>query len=60
MHEAMFTHPATQEHLRILRDRGCRIVGPETGWLASGRKGLGRMSEPETILEEILALLAPQ
>jgi phosphopantothenoylcysteine decarboxylase/phosphopantothenate--cysteine ligase len=60
MHEAMFLHPATQEHLRILRDRGCRIIGPETGWLAAGRKGLGRMSEPETILEEILAVLRAQ
>jgi phosphopantothenoylcysteine decarboxylase/phosphopantothenate--cysteine ligase len=60
MHEAMFTHPATQEHLRVLRDRGCHIVGPETGWLASGRQGLGRMAEPETILEEILTLLAPR
>lgn len=60
MHEAMFTHPATQEHLRLLRDRGCRIIGPETGWLAAGRTGLGRMSEPDAIMEEILAILAPQ
>ena len=57
MHEAMFTHPATQEHLRILRDRGCRIIGPETGWLAAGRTGLGRMSEPDAIIEEIFAIL---
>jgi phosphopantothenoylcysteine decarboxylase/phosphopantothenate--cysteine ligase len=57
MHESMFAHPATQEHLRILRDRGCRIIGPETGWLAAGRKGMGRMSEPETIIEEICAAL---
>jgi phosphopantothenoylcysteine decarboxylase/phosphopantothenate--cysteine ligase len=57
MHEAMFTHPATQEHLRILRERGCRIIGPEPGWLAAGRKGMGRMSEPETIIEEIFAAL---
>lgn len=60
MHEAMFTHPATQEHLRILRDRGCRVVGPETGWLAAGRQGVGRMSEPEAIIEEIVRLLDPQ
>lgn len=55
MHEAMFRHPATQEHLRVLRERGARIVGPETGWLAGGRQGLGRMAEPETILREIVA-----
>lgn len=57
MHEAMFTHPTTQEHLSVLRERGCRIIGPETGWLASGRQGLGRMADPEAIIEEIIAIL---
>ena len=60
MHEAMLTHPATQEHLRILRERGCRIIGPESGWLAAGRKGLGRMSEPDAIIQEIRSILALQ
>ncbi len=57
MHEAMFTHPATQEHVRMLRERGCHIIGPETGWLAAGRQGLGRMAEPDAIVEEICAIL---
>jgi len=56
MHDTMYTHPATQEHLRTLRQRGYRLIGPETGWLASGREGTGRMSEPDAIVDEILAI----
>ena len=57
MHDAMYEHPATQDHLRALRQRGYRVVGPETGWLASGKTGIGRMSEPDAIVDEILAIL---
>lgn len=57
MHETMYQHPTTQAHLRTLRERGCHVIGPETGWLASGRQGLGRMSEPDAIVDEIRALL---
>lgn len=57
MHDAMYEHAATQEHLQTLRRRGYHFVGPETGWLASGREGIGRMSEPDTIVDEILAIL---
>lgn len=57
MHDAMYEHATTQEHLRALRQRGYHLIGPETGWLASGRQGIGRMSEPDAILDEILAIL---
>ncbi len=47
----MFAHPATRENLRILRERGTRIIEPESGELASGLSGKGRMAEPEHIAE---------
>ena len=54
---ACSTHPATQENLRILRQRGAAVVGPEEGHLASGLVAKGRMSEPSTILGKIRHLL---
>ena len=50
MHSGMLEHPATREHLGTLSRRGAVIVGPETGPLAAGDEGPGRMSEPEAIL----------
>jgi phosphopantothenoylcysteine decarboxylase/phosphopantothenate--cysteine ligase len=55
MHSGMFETAATQENLRMLAERGVRIVGPVTGSLAAGDEGPGRMSEPEVIFEEIVA-----
>lgn len=53
----MFHHPATQENLRLLRERGAELVGPDAGRHASGDGGDGRMSEPETILGALRRLL---
>lgn len=50
MDGGMYTHPATQTNLDILRQRGVMIVGPEEGHLASGLQGIGRMTEPEVLL----------
>lgn len=57
MSDAMYEHPTTQEHLQTLRRRGYRTIGPEVGRLASGKEAIGRMSEPEAIVEEIGAIL---
>jgi phosphopantothenoylcysteine decarboxylase/phosphopantothenate--cysteine ligase len=57
MESAMFAHPATQEHLNTLRRRGAIIIGPESGHLASGAKGPGRMTEPLQVADRILSLL---
>jgi phosphopantothenoylcysteine decarboxylase/phosphopantothenate--cysteine ligase len=54
MNTRMWNHPATQENLGILQDRGVRMVGPGTGWLAEREEGVGRMAEPEEIVQEIL------
>ncbi|MEJ2757954.1 MAG: bifunctional phosphopantothenoylcysteine decarboxylase/phosphopantothenate--cysteine ligase CoaBC, partial [Anaerolineales bacterium] len=53
MDGGMFSHPATQDNLQTLKIRGAVVVGPEPGHLASGMVGLGRMSEPQTILGHI-------
>ena len=45
----MYAHPATQQNLRTLAERGVRIVEPAEGELASGLTGKGRMAEPDTI-----------
>lgn len=58
MDAGMFSHPATQENLRILEQRGSIIIGPEEGHLASGLVAKGRMSEPEAILGQIRFLLS--
>ena len=49
MHSGMWEHPATRGNASILQARGIHLVGPETGALAHGDEGMGRMSEPETI-----------
>jgi phosphopantothenoylcysteine decarboxylase / phosphopantothenate---cysteine ligase len=57
MNVRMWEHPATRENVNILRARGVELVGPETGELAEGETGLGRMSEPRAIYERCEALL---
>jgi phosphopantothenoylcysteine decarboxylase/phosphopantothenate--cysteine ligase len=58
MDGGMFTHPATQANLEILRKRGVLILGPAQGHLASGLVGSGRMLEPAEILAQARLKLA--
>jgi phosphopantothenoylcysteine decarboxylase / phosphopantothenate---cysteine ligase len=53
MHTGMWQHEATQTNVRALAARGVRIVGPTVGELAHGDEGLGRLAEPEVILEAV-------
>jgi phosphopantothenoylcysteine decarboxylase/phosphopantothenate--cysteine ligase len=57
MHTEMWEHPATRRNVRILREDGHEIVGPDSGELAGGDVGPGRMSEPEAILAVVERLL---
>jgi len=57
MNERMWHNPATCRNVQTLKDRGCHIIGPEAGRLACGTQGIGRMSEPEEILEKIVNLV---
>ncbi|MCS6994937.1 MAG: bifunctional phosphopantothenoylcysteine decarboxylase/phosphopantothenate--cysteine ligase CoaBC [Anaerolineales bacterium] len=53
MDAGMYEHPATQENVRILKERGVVFIGPAQGRMASGLVGLGRMVEPMEILGHI-------
>ncbi len=57
MEHQMWHHPATQANLAALRSRGATIVGPETGRLASGEFGDGRLVQPELILGALRQVL---
>ena len=59
MNTAMWENAATQTNVKILQERGVRLIGPAGGLLACGDTGIGRMSEPHEITEEILRLLNP-
>ena len=47
----MYAHPSTQNNLDTLRSYGNIIIEPQSGFLASGLEGKGRMEEPERIVE---------
>jgi phosphopantothenoylcysteine decarboxylase/phosphopantothenate--cysteine ligase len=53
MNHVMWDHKATQANLKILAARGVRRVGPESGELAEGETGMGRMSEPLAIVAAV-------
>ena len=57
MEEHMYRHPATQANLRLLEERGAIIIPPESGHLASGATGTGRLPETETLLAYIRQIL---
>ena len=57
MHTEMWEHPATQDHVATLEERGVVLVGPAEGPLLSGDVGAGRMSEPEDIVTAATGLL---
>lgn len=53
MDAGMWTHPATQRNVAVLREYGYIIVEPEVGELASGLTGIGRLAEPEVIVAAV-------
>jgi phosphopantothenoylcysteine decarboxylase / phosphopantothenate---cysteine ligase len=55
MHTGMWEHPATRSNVDRLVGRGVRFVGPSEGPLAHGDEGIGRLAEPEEILDAIRA-----
>jgi phosphopantothenoylcysteine decarboxylase/phosphopantothenate--cysteine ligase len=60
MNVEMWENPATQRNVAQLRADGIVILGPAAGDQACGEVGMGRMSEPEELLQGILAFLAPK
>ncbi len=53
MDEDMWHHPATQNNLQIIQSYGNEIIPVESGELASGLIGEGRMAEPQTIINKL-------
>ena len=60
MNVEMWENPATQRNVATLRADGVAILGPAPGDQACGEVGMGRMLEPEEILQATLAFLAPK
>jgi phosphopantothenoylcysteine decarboxylase / phosphopantothenate---cysteine ligase len=54
MNKEMWAHPATQSNVMILRERGHMIIEPDSGYLACGEIGAGRLAEPERIVDAVL------
>lgn len=59
MHTEMWVHPAVVDNIEILRRRGVHIVGPETGRLAGGDSGIGRLAAPADIVAAVVRVLGP-
>ena len=57
MNNRMWDHPVAQENVAKLRALGYRFIGPESGWLACRNVGPGRLSEPQTIVDEVVHML---
>jgi phosphopantothenoylcysteine decarboxylase/phosphopantothenate--cysteine ligase len=59
MNDRMYQHPATQQNIRTLVERGVTVIGPGQGDLAShGEHGIGRLVEPAELLAACEALVA--
>lgn len=60
MNARMWDNPITQQNVKKLSEvMAYRFIGPEPGWLACRAVGPGRMSEPQTLLEELTRMLLP-
>lgn len=60
MNVEMWQNPATQRNVAQIKQDGILLLGPDAGAQACGEVGLGRMLEPEQLLEEIIAAFQPK
>lgn len=60
MNQQMWAHAATQANLALLRERGVRVLGPESGSQACGDVGAGRLLEPDRIVAALVAARVPR
>ncbi len=60
MNLQMWSNPATQRNVATLRSDGIALLGPASGDQACGEVGLGRMIEPEEIVEDVVAYFQPK
>lgn len=57
MNDVMYAHPAVEQNLIVLRERGVEVIRPDTGELACGSEGSGRLPEPQRIVEYCLGVM---
>jgi phosphopantothenoylcysteine decarboxylase/phosphopantothenate--cysteine ligase len=55
MNVNMYRHPAVQANIRLLEQRGAKMIGPVEGRLASGAVAMGRMADVEEVLAAVRA-----
>jgi phosphopantothenoylcysteine decarboxylase/phosphopantothenate--cysteine ligase len=60
MNVEMWQNPATRRNIAQLKADGINILGPDAGEQACGETGMGRMLEPEQLLEEVIAAFQPK
>ena len=60
MNVRMWEHPATQANVALLEERGVQVIPPACGPMACGEFGSGRMPEPDTIKDAVLAFFRRQ
>jgi phosphopantothenoylcysteine decarboxylase/phosphopantothenate--cysteine ligase len=60
MNRQMWENPATRRNVQQLRDDGVEVIGPDSGDQACGETGMGRMLEPDALVEAIGAWLSPK
>jgi phosphopantothenoylcysteine decarboxylase/phosphopantothenate--cysteine ligase len=58
MNNRMWDNPIAKENVTKLAGLGYKFIGPEPGWLACRNVGSGRLSEPQTIVDEVVKVLA--
>ena len=60
MNTNMWENPATQQNLKTLKQRGVKVIEPETGFLACGTNGKGRLADINIIYETVKNCLMPE
>lgn len=60
MNTNMWENPATVKNIEILKERGIKVIEPETGFLACGTEGKGRLADINTIFEIVKNILLPE
>lgn len=58
MHTEMWEHPSVQDNIAVLKSRGVIVVEPQSGRLAGGDVGTGRLADTDTILSAISTALS--
>jgi phosphopantothenoylcysteine decarboxylase/phosphopantothenate--cysteine ligase len=60
MNDRMYRNPVLRTNIQFLKEQGVRFIEPETGPLACGTAGQGRLADPASIIWEISSMFLPQ